>query len=63
MKTCEDCRWYEFRDSAYGACLRFPPQRFQYLKPTFMGKKIITGYTYPIIPFDNQKCGEFKEPT
>ncbi len=57
-KNCEDCKWYKFWDSAYGRCLRFPPQTYLYKYSWFkVGHKI----AYPLVAFDNQACGEYKE--
>lgn len=54
--TCEDCEFYGFFDSGYGYCKRFPPQ-------LIIIKIIPLRYepTYPLVPFCDKGCGEFKK--
>ena len=59
-KTCENCEYYYFWDSAYGRCKRFPPQ--EHLQWSWLKKRIYNITTrYPLVTFDTDICGEFKE--
>jgi len=56
---CESCKYYQMLDSAYGWCVRFPPQ------PNFVirwFRTIYVGHVYPEVPFDNAPCGEMRKP-
>jgi hypothetical protein len=53
---CDKCKYYYMIDSGYGWCVRFPPKNIQIRK--FL--KITFAFTYPEVPWDCAKCGEFK---
>jgi len=62
-KTCEDCKYYQFYDSAYGRCLRFPPHKYSVIKSKLFGIENQIKITYPLVSYDFQICGEFNENT
>lgn len=60
---CEQCSFYRQIDSGYGRCVRFPPveRPIDLVLGFFM---LHFGYReaqYPIIPWTNATCGEFKQ--
>ena len=55
-KSCEDCKWYAFFDSAYGRCKRFPPQ--EHLQWDWLGRKTYRT-RYIFVAFDTDTCGEY----
>jgi len=46
---CEDCKHYEFIDSGYGYCFRFPPQ--------IIGRE--RKNVIPVVAWCRKACGEF----
>lgn len=57
IRGCESCRYYRMIDSAYGYCVRYPPELV--LAKRF--PRVLYDALYPHIEWDGLICGEFKK--